>query len=130
LSFNLEAVSDGERISRYINEKKKTRPSTGQARYNAFMPPATDFRISVYRTQELEENAVWGIADEFVGTPQKPIIARADLSAIQITQRHLQIENAPHPHPRHANVTGWPEEEELQRVIAIELANIAALVSR
>jgi hypothetical protein len=94
------------------------------------MPPATDRRISVYRTQDLIENEVWAIGDEFVGTPQKPIIARADLSAIQITRQQLQTEPSPHPHPRHANVTGWPEDEELQRVIAIELANIAALVPR
>ncbi len=91
--------------------------------------PTRKRQISVYRTDNLVEGEIWNLGDDFVGTAAKPIIARADLSASQITMHQLAIQPVPDPEPRHANIIGWPEDEELQRVIAIELANIAILTT-
>jgi hypothetical protein len=134
LSFNLDAVSDGERITRYINQTKKMRPGIGRPKYTAFMPPENR-RVSVCRSQDLTETEIWQIADQFVG----PTVARADISAAQIiadfSSENIQaepllIEPVPHPYPRHADIVNWPVDVDIQRAIAVELANRANLVKR
>ena len=140
MAFNLDVLSQDEGISRYITEKSKLRPGLGRPRYNAFMPPQNR-RLSVCRSQDLSEVEVWGIGDEFVGTQQKPVIARADISVTDITRdfsaapspiaaEPLRVEPDFQPYPRHANVVNWPDDETIQRAIAVELANIANLVQR
>lgn len=122
-------VAEHERITRYINEKKKIRPKEGKARYNAFMPPRT-LRMSVCRTDGLDGAEVWQIADEFVATAEKPVIARADLEAREYLSRRLSFDPDGIPHLRHANVIGWSDEQSLQQLIALELAEAAVLVHK
>ena len=122
-------VEEHEQISRYINEKKKIRPKEGKAGYNAFMPPRT-LRMSVYRTDGLDEAGVWRIADEFVATAEKPVIARADLEAREYLSQQLSFDPDGIPHPRHANVIGWSDEQSFQKVIALQLAEAAVLVRK
>ena len=129
MALDLQTVSSAEPITRYINERSKIKSSTAQARYNAFMPPSNR-RLSVYRTEGIDQHEIWQIADEFVATEKKPVIARADLLASEFASHDLQIAPHPEPHERHANVIGWPEDEGRQRIIALELASTAVLVTR
>ncbi len=122
-------VTEHERISRYINEKKKIRPKEGKAGYNAFMPPRT-LRMSVCRSEGLDEAELWQIADEFIGTAEKPVIARADLEAGEYFSRRLSFDPDGMPYPRHADVIGWSDEPSLQKMIALELAEASVLVRK
>jgi len=124
-----EPVAEHERISRYINEKKKLRSSAGKAGYNAFMPPR-GLRLSIYRTQGLDEGQVWQLADEYVGSPEKPVIARADLHAEIYLSHNLSFDADGQPHSRHANVIGWSDDHSLQKIIALQLAEASNLVHR
>ena len=121
-----DPIVNNERITRYINEQGKIRPSTGKAGYNAFMPPK-NLRLSIYRTETLGDGEVWAIADEFVSTAEKPVIARADLPASSYLSKALTIEPDGVPHPRHSNAVGWLTDHSAQKVIALQLAESAAL---
>lgn len=121
-----DPIVGNERITRYINEQGKVRPSTGKAGYNAFMPPK-NLRLSVYRTETLGNEEVWAIANEFVGTPEKPVIARADLPAATYYSHALTIATDGIPHPRHGNVIGWLGDHSAQKVVALQLAESAEL---
>ena len=86
--------------------------------------------MSVCRTEGLDEAEVWQIADEFVGTAEKPVIARADLAAREFLSRQLSFDPDGTPHPRHANVIGWSDEQSLQKMIALELAEASVLIRK
>lgn len=61
---------------------------------------------------------------------KKSIIGRGDLNAGIITSVGLSIIAAPSPHPRHANVTNWPNDRATQKLRAMELAHNAVLYLR
>ncbi len=122
-----QTIAPTERLSRYIIERNKMKPSEHRARHTAFMPPPNR-KLSVYRTSDLEEGAIWEIGRTFVAGPlNKTLYARADLEAGEVTTIELRVEPAVDAHPRHANIVGWPldDSEVLQR--AIELAQRAKL---
>lgn len=117
-----------ERISRFILTRQQIKSSTGEIKYNAFIPPANG-RLSVYRTQNLDEDTIWAIGVQYVAAPQgKTVRARGDLVAADIVATGLVIETDPRPHPRHADIVGWPAEKDGQKQLAVELANAAMLV--
>ncbi len=89
------------------------------------MPP-DDLRLSVYDVSGLSEAHVWSLGRKYVGDPQgKSVKARADLPARGIREAALEVVHVPDPHPRHAEVIGWPEDRTKQRVIAMRLAQIS-----
>ena len=84
--------------------------------------------LSVYRSSELREHAIWELGNDKVAIPrQKPLVGRADLLAADVSDadRDLRIEPDPIPHPRHANISGWPTQKDKQKLIAIKLAGKA-----
>jgi len=120
-------LPDGDRITRFINEKGKLRREGAAAGYNAFMPPK-NLRLSVYHTETLGDPEVTAIAHTHVSTTEKPILARADLTVRHYTSQALRIEIDGRPHPRHGNVFGWSDEQALQKVIALRLAEAATVL--
>ena len=114
------------RITRYINEKGKLRREGTAAGYNAFMPPR-NLRLSVYHTETLDDAQVRGIAHQFVSTPEKPVIARADLQVRNYSAVGLRIEIDGQPHPRHGNAVGWSDQHALQKIGALQLAESATV---
>jgi hypothetical protein len=120
-------IAEDERITRYITEKGKIRPSTGKPGYNAYMPP-TNLRLSVYRTEEMMDPEIWQVGDDFVSRPDRPVLARADLPARAYLSHQLAFDLDGRPHPRHANVAGWSAEHSLQKMIALQLAEASLLV--
>ena len=126
MTIDTERVSDSERITRYIVEKSKFSASIGRVKTSAFVPPANR-RLSVYRTDNLQEPEKWRLGDEYVAPALgKAILARADLLAGEFTKRNLTVHPEPNPHERHCNVINWPESEWLK--IATDLANAAQLL--
>jgi hypothetical protein len=93
---------------------------------NAFVPPSS-LKLSVYRTEELEEAEIWKVGEEYVMPDrQKPILARADLIAVEFSGWNLEFEPDGIPYPRHCNVINWPAESEWLQ-LARDLADAAVL---
>jgi len=77
----------------------------------------------------MKEADIWWLADDVV-MPDKPIQARADLTAATIRNSGLEVEPEPTPHPAHADIVGWPQEKPEQMETAKELATLSQLVVR
>jgi hypothetical protein len=96
----------------------------------AFLPPK-DKRLSIYRILKCSERKIWWFGNWYVTrkrADKKPVLARGDLQALSFINANLHITPDGRPHPRHANVEGWPAEKPLQKMIAVNLANNARLV--
>ncbi len=124
------SVSGAERMSRFIFHKKHMSETKGRVSSAAFMPSATTKNISVYRTSSCNERRIWLIGDLFVARKLKPprdVLARGDVQADIILNEGLAIVASPLPHPRHADVTNWPDDKPLQKIKAMALAEGAPL---
>lgn len=86
--------------------------------------------LSVYATEGLDEQAIWRIADEHVASRERHVTARGDVGTSAVEAEGLTLEMNGLPHPRHANIVGWPETKEKQLPIAKRLASAATLVVR
>ncbi|MEW6001796.1 MAG: hypothetical protein AB1638_04000 [Nitrospirota bacterium] len=96
-----------------------------RVKYSVFIPPANR-RLSVFRISGLSESDVWRIG-ETVGTQRAlPLLARANIKAVSVTEIGLEIDADDVP-PRHASIIGWPEEASAIKLKAIELAGRSLL---
>ncbi|OHB75844.1 MAG: hypothetical protein A2Z34_05445 [Planctomycetes bacterium RBG_16_59_8] len=127
-----ENVLPNERITRFVLYHGHFKKETGRVRPEAYTPSRKLKDISVYRTHRTSETDIWSIGEAYVSSlrkDRKPVLARADLSAATITGVGLSVVPHPYPHPRHANVTGWPDDQSERKMKAVELANAATLVA-
>lgn len=102
-------VDGDEAIARFITDKKYYRPSDRTVRPNAFMP-ASDNELSVYRVSGIVLAEILRIGIDYVARPRaKPLLGYAEVRASEFTVLGLNFVTTEVPHPRHANVVGWPE---------------------
>ena len=120
----LESVNPEEPLSRYILGKSYYRSSDNTVKPNAFMPPSDKGNISVYRTVNLSSEDIWQIGMTYVAQKRgKPLLGRAELIAYDAIAQGLYVKPDPVPHPRHANISGFPIDNSAKtRMIAVELA--------
>ena len=131
-----DCVDPDERISRYLLRPKWFDLEKNCVFAQAFNPPKPTpeyptRQTSVYRTQECPEPEIWKIGDRYVTGlhPQRlPVLARADLPASHILNAGLQIVPKPDPHPRHADIEGWPNEDEQVEMKLAYLSSNAMLI--
>ena len=120
-------ISPSENITRYIFEKKKYSIENNRVKYNTFLPNRSG-ETSVYRTKSLDNGKIWGIGKRYVAEPRnKPLLARADITASDVFDEGLKIEPDTTIHKLHANIIGWPEQKDEQISIALELEKDATL---
>ena len=137
------SVSAQEQISRFIFNKRHMIPAKGEVKVAAFMPNSKTNDVSVYRIGNCSEKKIWVIADFFVErkrSDKRKLLGRGDLTSSVVFQqdlkiiadpsRRLKIILAPSRHPRHANVTNWPNDRPTQKLIAEKLALNAVLSLR
>ena len=123
-----EPVGDQEALTRFLLEKKKFAASTGRVKYRAFLPPPASQAISVYRVDDLDQEDLWSLGQEYVAIPTgKPLLARGDVPAALVFAQGLQIDSTETPHPRHANIHNFPADATKVRLIAIVLADASKL---
>jgi len=130
-------VDPEEQISRYLLRPKLFDIPTATVFAQAFTPARVtpEFPVrqtSVYRTEGCQEQEIWEIGDEYVTKLHRqrfPVLARADLRANHILNRGLQIVPHPDPHPRHADIERWPNDEEMEMIL-VYLASQSTLISR
>ena len=92
--------------------------------------PSPDLRLSVFRIDGLQLEEIWEIGQREVidaMSQSRELKGIADVKALIVQENDLEIEPDNIP-PRHANIIGWPEEKEKQKIIAQELAAEAKLV--
>lgn|SRR5258708_3221602 len=129
-------IGNSERLSRYIFNISSFKTSAKHhLESTAFLPnPKKDNTVSVYRTDKCDEDKVWWLSDRFVTrfmVARKQSIARADINASYVLANpQLKLESCTRPHPRHANVSGWPSEKPAQKLIALKILQSAKIVIR
>ncbi len=120
-----------EPIVRYIFSKSHFSIENHRAKYGAFVPPRASDEVSVYRIIDLEDDEIWRLGDEKVAVHvEKDIKARADLGVHQVIDIGLEVIPETKPHPRHANIMGWPDDRDEIRQLAIELAESSSFSKR
>jgi hypothetical protein len=130
-------VNGEEAISRFIVSRYYFNNQTGNISPQAFKPASPkpperpDQQTSVYRTKSLNDAEIWAVGDDFVATKRNiPILARADIQAEKIFNQDLEIIPDTRPHPRHANIVKWPENDEARQMKCLLLSKQATLLAR
>ena len=121
-----EAVGPAESISRYLRNNSHLRLAWGRPHFSAYMPRFPDGEISVYRTTGMASSDIASLGARYVGRPDSPLKGHCDLVASAFFSEGLNIESAPNPHERHANVKGWATDPK-NRIIARKLSDQATL---
>ena len=122
-----EAVGAAESISRYLRSRTHLRPAQGRPHFSAYMPRVSDGDVSIYRTTGMASPDIALLGAQYVGRPDSPLKGHCDLFASTFFSEGLNIESAPYPHVRHANVRGWATDPK-NRIIARKLSDQATLV--
>ncbi len=125
----LPPITLDELLARFITVKAWVRANQTIPQ-DAFIPPK-DLQLSVTRHIHLTAAELrkigQNVADQVTKTPKAPLHGRADVRVHQVTAQKLNTEAAPLAgNPNHAHVTGWPGEKSAQKIIALELAALAA----
>jgi len=123
-------VQPEEPISRFITDKRHYKQETEHVSQAAFLPSPRTNDTSVYRVKDWTDSKIWWAADNFVTalrTDKRKVMARADTTAERIFEQELNVEAHPTPHPRHANISGWPDDRSSRKSKALELAKNAIL---
>ena len=125
--MNLDEVSPSELLTRYLPNPSYFSRLNNRVKHSAFMPYQGK-ETSVYRVDELTDEEIFAIGKEYVANSMgKPLLGRADVVSSDIMALELRIEPTPDPHPRHADIVGWPADDSKHKLIAIEIAEKAQL---
>ena len=134
------SVSPKEVLARFFSHKNHfiTEPVL-KAKHHAFTPRRrqcgneTVFETSMFLIGRLRDADVWrlGTCRLGRGQPPPPPYGRADLNAQDVTAAGLQLDADSRLH-RHANIVGWTERKDEQKLTAQKLAKAshAYLVTR
>jgi hypothetical protein len=121
-----DIVTPGEPIARFIRSHSHMRLGLGKPKFLAFMPRVANGDISVYRIAGLDVAAVVSLGAGYVASPNSPVKGHCVQLADNFFAEQLNIEAAPNPHLRHANVVGWTSDPK-NRITAHKLADKAEL---
>ena len=115
-NFTDGPVASHERISYFVRTEKHVDKKTQCVRPEAFMPRKFDgrFETSVYRTNDLTDEAVWEICRTYYETLANLIAkGRGDGLAECVLKGGLRFDPNGDPHPRHADIIGWFDDPSL-----------------
>jgi hypothetical protein len=84
----------------------------------------------VYRAEGATSAELWTICATHIDQPEAPMKARGIVEAAAFLDAQLAFEPDGKPHPRHANVIGWPEDKHARKNLAREIANKMTLQLR
>lgn len=128
-------VSSDEQVTRFLVESRWFSQKTNHVSAQAFKPrnpkpPETVFKTSVYRTNGCSAEEIWLIGENYVTKKRsdgRMVLARAEIAAEIVFSESLNLTPAPTPHPRHADITAWPDQPEKRLEKANQLAIKAKL---
>lgn len=116
-------VRPEEPIARHCRHGSSMRKGEGRAHFSVFLPDA-ERELSVVRSEGISEDDLRSIGALHVGQDLK---GHATVSASVILDRGLNIHPDGDPHPRHANVLNWDEDDSRNRLHAKAIANATTL---
>lgn len=114
-------VDGDEWLARYVFSQSHLRADQ-TVKPNAFMPhPRSEMSVTRHRSATDEE--MWRVGEEVGLTRQKTLHGRCDVQARTYLWLKLKAVADPIPtNPNHANVTDWPADKPLQKILAQEIA--------
>ena len=123
-----DKIATGEQTTRYILSSRHFNASKRTVMFGAYLP-ASNGETSVYRTSGVPEEEIWNIGREDVAKPrERTLHARGDVTSAAIVKTGLKVVPDTSPHPRHANIIGWPPEKDKQKMLAVEIADASKLM--
>ena len=128
-TIKIEPINNNESLSRYILNSNQFSRLKNIVKPSAFMP-APNLQLSVFRIKGLDQDAIWELGEKEVVSkiiPIKTLYGMAKILSLSVKATGLRIDPDDTP-PRHANIIGWPQEKDKQKMIAIELASKASLI--
>lgn len=114
-------VDPSETLSRFL-VNGDIRASDNTIRHGAFLPPASNLKLSVFRVYNFSDGQIWALAAEKVEPARGPVIGRGDLSVAKIIENKLKVMPDKDPASRHADIVEWPDNRDLRATIAKVLA--------
>lgn len=122
---NVPPVDGGEWLARYVFSQSHLRADQ-TVKPNAFMShPRSEMSVTRHRSATDEE--IWHVGEEVALERQKTLLGRCDVQANTYLRLKLKVVADPIPkNPNHANVTDWPADKPLQKIIAQEIAAVIA----
>jgi hypothetical protein len=120
-------VRPSETVARFLLQASHFAATKRLVKPHSFLPTKGG-ETSVYRTDSLTAEQVWGLARTHVerGSSRR-VRARADIQAEAVYNQGLIFDPDGKPDLRHANIVGWPSGKDRQLLIALELARAATL---
>lgn len=115
-------------LTRFLFRDQFRKEPRLEAKWQGFAPDPSRV-TSVFRVTGLTDSEIWGIGTEHVQpTRQGRIKARGDLSTDAVERATLgghadvlRVQEAPPPE-RHAEIAGWPDDEDAMISLAQQLA--------
>src|SRR5688500_2945448 len=116
-------IGSDEVLARYVLQSSHIR-SNQTVKPNAFVPhPYED--LSVTRHLMATEDEIWSAGETVAMQTEKTLYGRADVIASEYLARRLILRPDALPeNPNHANVSGWPAEKPMQKIVALEIAAV------
>jgi len=114
-------------ISRFAVEKGSYyRPSDNTVKTKAFLPK--DGATSVFRLGDMSHAQRMAHGSLHVGRArQKAVLGYAQVASSAVTECALTLLQS-EPPPLHWNIEAWPDDEDAQKALALELATRAVFV--
>jgi len=127
---NVPDVGTDETLARYVLQSSHVRRSNQTVKPDAFIPhPHRD--LSVTRHLAATEDELWSVGEAVAMVIGKALYGRGDVVTSAYTGQKLVVKAAPiKDNPNHANVSGWPADKPVQKMIAQEIAAAATFVAR
>jgi hypothetical protein len=128
-----ETVDPSETITRFIHSSQHFAASTGRVKAAAIGPATnklTDrLETSVYRADGASLDELWAICADHVDDAQNGRVmkARGTCRAETILNSSLSFDADGIPHPRHANLVGWPIPKHEWKIIQQKIADAMTL---
>lgn len=119
-------ISPLEAITRYIFSKSHYAKTKGRVKYAAFLPKKGE--TSIFRISNLSHKQIWNIGENYVAPiSSRTLRARGDIIASDVFDEDLRIKPNTRKHRLHANIVGWPLQQDKIMLLATNLADKAQL---
>lgn len=119
-------VSPEEPLARFLYSSGWCSRQKDMVKQAAFIPDRKK-RLSVYRSDGMTKTELWNIGDRNPNERNLHGVGIVAVSEVGMVGLGLDPND---DHPRHADITGWPEDKEEQKILALQLSSSAKLVLR